>query len=208
MRHDGALGPVTSAAEPKPAGADSLAGALALKWADRDAQARLIVDDALHLIWTNPAARRHLKKGRDLEARARQLATANHAHQAGLADFIAGCDSSICTWCLPCEDGDGYLLFRATEIGATNGSRYFGLSFYRSGAGFTTHYADLDKVFQLTPAENRVLLRMVEGHTADEIARDLGVSVETTRSHIRQIYAKLNVTSREGLFYRVSPYRL
>jgi DNA-binding CsgD family transcriptional regulator len=53
-----------------------------------------------------------------------------------------------------------------------------------------------------------VLLQMIDGRTADEIAGDLAVSVETTRSHIRSIYGKLNVSSREAMFRRIQPFLL
>lgn len=190
-------------------GPETFAESLALGWVERDVQSRLIVDEDLQYVWSNGAAKSELERRHDLELRDGQLATTNPAFQQQLAGFVESCDGSTCTWALPCEDGDGHVLFRATEIGLDeNGQRYIGLMFYRSGSAFTTRYADLDRVFQLTPAEHRVLGRLLNGQTADEVARDLKVSIETTRSHIRQIYTKLAVTSREGLFSKVRPYRI
>jgi DNA-binding CsgD family transcriptional regulator len=100
------------------------------------------------------------------------------------------------------------LLFRALEVHRDSERRYLGIVFYRSGSEFKARYADLEKVFQLTAAEHRVLLKLLDGQTADEIAELLRVSIETTRSHIRQIYLKLSVTSREGMFSRLRPYRI
>jgi DNA-binding CsgD family transcriptional regulator len=48
----------------------------------------------------------------------------------------------------------------------------------------------------------------MDGAGADAIARDVGVGIETVRTHIRRIYNKLGIGSREELFARLSPFRL
>jgi len=42
----------------------------------------------------------------------------------------------------------------------------------------------------------------------EEIAQELGLRVPTVRTHIRNLYDKLDVTCREELFRRVSPFRV
>lgn len=48
----------------------------------------------------------------------------------------------------------------------------------------------------LTRAEHRVLQQLKTGRTYNEIAEQLVVSPSTVQSHIKRIYAKLNVSSR------------
>ena len=48
----------------------------------------------------------------------------------------------------------------------------------------------------------------MDGATAAEAASDLGISLETARTHVRRAYAKLNVSSREEMFARISPFRM
>jgi DNA-binding NarL/FixJ family response regulator len=48
----------------------------------------------------------------------------------------------------------------------------------------------------LTPREREVLLRMMEGKRGRQIAQDLMISPDTVRTHIRNIFAKLDVHSR------------
>jgi DNA-binding CsgD family transcriptional regulator len=177
-------------------------------WAEREPVARIVLDEHLRVVWANPAALKQLARRRDIEVRDNVLATTNPANQNALLEFIEGAGSTLTSYCFPCEDGDGHLLFRALEVHRNSEGRYLGLVFYRSGSEFKASYADLEKVFQLTQAEHRVLLKLADGQTADEIAASLRVSIETTRSHIRQIYLKLNVTSREGMFSRLRPYRI
>jgi DNA-binding CsgD family transcriptional regulator len=48
----------------------------------------------------------------------------------------------------------------------------------------------LAAVFELTPAEQRILAHLLAGRTAAEIAEDLGVAMPTVRSHLASLYAK------------------
>ncbi len=48
----------------------------------------------------------------------------------------------------------------------------------------------------LTPRENEVLAGLARGSLYKEIAADLGIGLETVRSHVSSIYAKLHVRSR------------
>ena len=49
---------------------------------------------------------------------------------------------------------------------------------------------------QLSPRENDVAQGFGEGKTYKEVARDLGLSPNTVRHHIRAIYSKLGVKDK------------
>ena len=51
----------------------------------------------------------------------------------------------------------------------------------------------------LTPAEGRVLLALRAGKTNAAIAADLGVSVNTVRTHVASILGKLAIPNRRAL---------
>ena len=51
----------------------------------------------------------------------------------------------------------------------------------------------------LTPREKQILELLVKGGLYKEIAWDLGIGVETVRTHLHNIYAKLHVSSRLAL---------
>lgn len=193
-RADGARNPATTVAD------------LALSWLDLETRARLFVDETLRLLWANRDGCRLLEEGRDLELRDGVLSARTRANQPDLHRFILQTGREVATLCLP-SDG-GHLLLRAREIGTEGERRFFGLSFHHSAKGFTARYADLDRAFRFTQAEHRVVLKMIEGLTADEIAAEAGQSIETVRTHIRNIYVKAEACSREGLFARLRPYRV
>ena len=186
---------------------DSAAAALALAWIEHDLMPRTIVADDLAILWSNVAGRSLLAQKRDLEERNGILATVERSRQPALARFVTTSEVAISTWAFKRSDGDGHLLFRAQRIDWRGGGM-FGVGFFGSGSEFHIRYADLDTAFGLTPAEHRVLLDLLEGFEADRLSEIHAVSIETTRTHIRNIYAKLQVRSREGLFHRLRPYRI
>ena len=68
----------------------------------------------------------------------------------------------------------------------------------------------LGELFFLTPAEARVTAKLGVGHSAEEIAEETGVSLETVRTHIRRVLSKTG-TGRQGelisLVLRTAPFR-
>ena len=47
-----------------------------------------------------------------------------------------------------------------------------------------------------TPAELRILKEMADGRTNEKIAKDLFLSIDTVRSHIKSLYKKLGMKNR------------
>ena len=52
---------------------------------------------------------------------------------------------------------------------------------------------------KLTPRQVDVLAQVRTGRSNKEIARELGVSIETVKTHIRLLFARFDVKSRTGL---------
>jgi DNA-binding NarL/FixJ family response regulator len=55
----------------------------------------------------------------------------------------------------------------------------------------------------LTPRERMIVERLARGHSCKEIADDLGVSFNTVRTHVQNIYQKLQVRSKAEAVRRV-----
>lgn len=181
---------------------------LALAWLDLEPQPRLICTRTLELVWANDAAREALAGDGDLDLRDGVVVARERIHRSALCAFVEGCEAMLSTLALPAPDGDGHLLLRGRRLDAQGSAEFVGLTFLRSNGAFRALYADVERAFQLTPSEYRVLLRMIDGVTAEGIAAATTLSVETVRSHIRHIYAKLGVASREAMFAKILPFRL
>jgi pSer/pThr/pTyr-binding forkhead associated (FHA) protein len=57
--------------------------------------------------------------------------------------------------------------------------------------------------FNLSPAQYRVLLALLDGSTEKKAASKLNVSRHTVHNHLREIYARFNVSSRAELLSKV-----
>jgi DNA-binding CsgD family transcriptional regulator len=66
-------------------------------------------------------------------------------------------------------------------------------------AGARPRRAALSGRDALTPAERRVAALAAEGHTNRQIAQQLFVTQRTVETHLTHAFAKLDVTSRDGL---------
>jgi DNA-binding CsgD family transcriptional regulator len=181
---------------------------LVLQWLAIDEATRVIVDEDLRIVWANAAAIQSFEGDTDLNIRDGFLSTYHRAQQQALIGFVRGASAGLSTLCVLTQDKDSHYLFRVREIGSESERRFFGLSFHRSGRRFRAIYADLGAAFKLTSGEERVLLQMLEGLTATEIAAKLTLSLETVRSHIRNLYTKIGVSSRERLFSELRAYRI
>jgi DNA-binding CsgD family transcriptional regulator len=61
---------------------------------------------------------------------------------------------------------------------------------------------------QLTPRQTELLHLVAAGHTNTQIARRLGISEGTVRTHLENIYEKLHVSSRTAAVTRAFPDRV
>lgn len=66
--------------------------------------------------------------------------------------------------------------------------------------GYARRCAELSETHHLTAREAEILLLLGRGHTSSFVADELTVAESTVRSHRKNIYRKLEVSSREELF--------
>jgi DNA-binding CsgD family transcriptional regulator len=76
-----------------------------------------------------------------------------------------------------------------------------------SGArcSFTCLIQDAAEDSGLTPSEREVAERLCDGRTLAQIARLRGVTINTVKSQVRQIFRKLDVETRVALVRRLCP---
>lgn len=64
--------------------------------------------------------------------------------------------------------------------------------------------AQIREFYQLTGAQARVSVALLEGKTVEEVAEALNISVNTVRTHLRAIYSRLGVDNKSHLIARLS----
>ena len=175
-----------------------------MDWLGHDRQSRIIVDARMEVVWQNEPGSRLIAARHEIELLDGTLMTTNRSFQATFTSFIGDARAVLSTWQVPRKDELGFLLLRATRLDA----ELVGLTAVRTGAEYAQRFADLDRAYRLTASEHRVLAGLLAGDEAEKLARHHGVSLETTRTHIRNLYVKMGVKSRESLFARALPFRL
>jgi DNA-binding CsgD family transcriptional regulator len=63
------------------------------------------------------------------------------------------------------------------------------------------HIDRIAQTHNLTPRETEILHYLAKGHTGTYVAKVLFISPNTARTHIHNIYRKLNVSSREEILH-------
>lgn len=62
-----------------------------------------------------------------------------------------------------------------------------------------------DRIRTLTAREREILAQLAQGRQYKEAARTIGISLDTVRTHVRRLYAKLRVTNRTDAIRAAQP---
>ncbi len=57
---------------------------------------------------------------------------------------------------------------------------------------------------KLSKRENEIVNGLLLGHTSGQLAKELFISLPTVKTHISNIYRKLNINSKQELFQMVN----
>lgn len=183
---------------------DMLEHALA-HWIEVEGRARLLVDDALKVCWMNLSAETLLGSPNSLLIRNGHIRTRENRFDRQLRDLVDCASTQMSTCCLHDAKSGEHLVLTAVRLSAPL-EGMVGLTVQRANENFPLRLADLHSAFGLTEAEGRVAYQLMCGRTAEKTSQELGVSLETVRTHIKRAYAKLGVSSREGFFHRLTPF--
>ena len=155
------------------------------------------------VVWCNEAGAALLAEREHFHLRSEKLTCIDSGQDPALRAFVGKDGNDLATWIV---QGDSSMLIVLRED--IPGKDLRGLTFHSAEASVGYLWADFGPVLGMTGAEVRVAQRLMDGAGAEAISRDLGVGIETVRTHIRRIYNKLGIGSREELFARLSPFRL
>jgi len=94
---------------------------------------------------------------------------------------------------------------RTTAIEQRAGGLAFRLESDVEGCAFTCVLHDAGLIEGLTPCERDVALQLCDGRTLAQIARLRGVTINTVKTQVRQVFRKLDVNTRVALVRRLCP---
>lgn len=171
---------------------------LITQWMETDREARLIVGEDLKPIWVSAAAERMLSQPDSILYCNGRLRPRNPNVDSELRVFVSEATQSGATHCLTDSRTGQHMVLSVTRL-----NDLVAIILHRPEHSAPIRLVDLRQAFGLTDAEHSVAEHLMNGHTAEETAAQLGVGIETIRTHIKRTYAKLDVSSREALFNRL-----
>ncbi len=166
--------------------------------------AEMLVSVELELLWSNAAALALMSRRGPVSLSDNRMILTQRRYEDSLRGFLAGLEEGSGVWALP---GEQAWLVRAEAIAPADAQPAWLLTWQAMVQTDRYLWADVGLHLKLTPSETRILRSLVDGATVDETAGQLSISVQTARTHVRRIYAKLGVSNREQLFAAVLPYR-
>jgi DNA-binding CsgD family transcriptional regulator len=186
---------------------DVFQGEALAMWMETEGRARILVDDDLRARWVSPRAAAMMSRANSLLIRNGHIRTRENRFDRQLRDFVAGATSTISLRCFHDPSACEHLVLTALRLGAPF-EDIVGLTMQPASASYSFRIADLHDAFGFTLTEGRVAYDLLCGNTAEQTAQILHVGLETVRTHIKRIYVKLGVSSREAFFHRLAPFML
>ena len=181
--------------------------------------AMFLVDAGGRIVHANAAAHAMISEGSLIRARAGKFATVDAEADRALHDIFInadGGDAAVGTKGiavpLTSRDGERYVTH---VLPLTSGTRRrAGVAYSAVAAVFVRRTAlelphpleIIASTFQLTPAEMRVLMMIVQFGGIPEVAPVLGVSEATVKTHLQRIFAKTDTGRQADLVKLVAGY--
>lgn len=179
-------------------------GEIAFAWLAADHRPRMIVGPDATVLWANAGAHRLFQDCPGISVAHDVIHLADPDHDTSFHAFLRNVTAEPRTMALKFEGEASFCVFRGHRIPGIDGCcidiRFSSTSHPPSLVGF-------DHVFGLTASEARTAVALYGGRTAREVADEQSISIDTVRSHIRQIYSKIGVSGREQLFRQLDAFR-
>lgn len=176
-------------------------------WVDGEARARLVVDEHLRVYWLSSSAGPFLQGDHALVFRDGRLKPRDPRMEQRLRRFLANASDRLSSDCIANPETGEHVVLTAVRV-QHPWRHVVGLTLHHAGESFGFGLADVRQAFGLTRSERQVALHLLHGMTAEETSRELNVTLDTVRMHIKRAYAKLGVCSREAFFHKLAPFVL
>lgn len=175
-------------------------------WLSDTSRGLVIVRYDLTTIWANPVAHQLAAFGINLSDG--RLSIGNEAITDSLRRFVVGLDRTAGGWAATVPGGE-QIVVRGDPTTPDGMDPAVVLTFQLAHES-EKHivWAGLQATFGLTKTETSIVKRLLGGSGAECIAAETSVTLDTIRTHIRRVYLKLGVRSREQLFARLLQFRV
>lgn len=198
------------------AGSRARAEAIAIA-ADSETLPFLLIDKALKVIYASPGAERIINGGAQLTVKNGKPLIDDDLQNRHLYRLLRQCVSAADTRIFQTVGGrlavprpgrsDLQLLVRPVHpdiaLLAGEAGVYAAVYLYEPDAGIRIDRKRLRELYELSEAESRVAVAMVDTPDSEAVAKRCGISLHTVRSHIKSLFAKTQTHNRAALMKRL-----
>lgn len=168
-------------------------------WLSLGRHGRLVCDEQARVLWYNDQLLECLKVTRTFRIDRDSFSIASKKEQSAFISFVQGNEPDIVIW-LKDENERPVLALQIQRITMPGMPASFGLRFTNTEDFLSADFRHFETFFNLTKQEALICRRKLEGMTVQDIVEAEGKSFDTVRFHIRNIYRKVGVSSREEFF--------
>ncbi|WP_374515219.1 helix-turn-helix transcriptional regulator [Brevundimonas sp.] len=158
------------------------------------------------IVWRNGASRPFFNQHAISDGGGR-IALPQRALQPVFDEFLDSVGEDPSSWVLAGSCLDDTLIFRCRKV-VRSAAAIARMLTIHCPARPCTVVPDIRALFGLTRSEMKVLHCLIDGMKADALAGRLNITIETARTHIRRVYNKMDVSSREQLLALTNRYRV
>lgn len=173
-------------------------------WSKMDGRPRLIIRRNGALVACSDSARRILRNSDCLKLKRGRIEVAHDRDGSKFTQILSATASEATTVLLRNGDQQEHLIVRSIYLEAD----FVCISLQKASSDHYVRLPDLGVAFRLTQSEARIVEDLYNGMSPQEIAEQNDISIHTVRAHLRRCYDKLNITSREQLWHRLSAYQM
>lgn len=176
---------------------------LAARWLDRDGTARLIIDRELKILWQNVSAGPILSSGFAVSVKNGRISFADTLGDGHWRTTLSSIGGKYRRFVVQDVRGNSNAVIGAFSCEPLSA---ICLTIVPISSSYDLSSSGLVERFQLTSAETRVAQLLVDLMSPKEAAEELGVSINTVRTHIRRLYSKAAVRSQPELLRLAMSY--
>lgn len=178
---------------------------LLAEWLSASRNPRLICDAQQKVLWHCPNLVGWLEETRAVKLEREQLLLNDKRAQAALADFLI--DPQVPDTAIGFDDEETgrCVVLQCKRLEIPRYPTVFGIRIVADASG-ELDFLHFEEHFAMTRQEGAICRLLLQGKTVQEIVAAARKSPDTIRFHIRNIYQKIGVSSREALFATLRPF--
>lgn len=173
------------------------------EWLASGSHARLVCDASQRILWHCPNLEPLAEESGTLNVERSQFTLGDKRAQAALAGFINQAGTRETAIGLVSEEGRLAMVLQCQRLEVGMLGTAFGLRFVSAADWCESDLRHFEQYFGLTRQEAAVCRHLLQGRTVPEIVDIEGKAPDTIRFHVRNLYHKVEVSSREALFARL-----